>query len=106
MIKEAFYRAGAKPEGPSGIDFLEAILRERPDLRGQQVYFPGQGQKAHTVIIGDEVFKGPKQLHGECRDDFDTECRVLKELEGSGLPIPRITTVGKDFLFFGMTKTP
>lgn len=106
MLREAFKRAAAKEEGPSGIDILEAILRERPDLQGQPAVFPGQGQKAHTIIIGDEVFKGPRHPEGEYLDDFNTECRYLKELEGSSLPIPRITTVGKDFLFVGMTKAP
>lgn len=106
MIKEAFRTAGAKKEGESRIDILDAILAERGDLQGQGAYFPGQGQKAHTIIIGEEVFKGPKYASGEHLDDFNTECKYLKLLEGSGLPIPKITTIGKDFLFFGMTKTP
>lgn len=106
MIREAFNRAGAKPEGSSNIDFLEAILLERPDLAGQTAYFPGQGQKGHVVIIGNEVFKGPQRLKGEPRNDFETECKYLREMEGKGLPVPTITTVGKDFIFIGMTKAP
>lgn len=106
MFREAFGKASAKGEGPSGIDFLEAIFAERPDLRDQHAYFPGQGQKAHTVIIGDEVFKGPRRPDGEYRDDFETECKYLQVLEKSGLPVPRVTAVGKDFLFVGMTKVP
>lgn len=105
-FREAFSRAGTKPQGSSGIDFLDALLRERPDLQGETAYFPEQGQKAHTVIIGNEVFKGPRRADGECRDDFETECTFLRALEGSGLPVPKITTLGKDFLFLGMTKVP
>ncbi len=106
MIAKAFNRAGAKPEGPSGTDLLEAIFQERPDLKDQNVYFPSQGQKGYTIIIGDEVFKGPRQITGECRDDFETECKVLRELENSGLPVPKLTTIGKEHFFLGMTRVP
>jgi hypothetical protein len=108
MIRQAFAKAGAKPEGASGIDFVEAVLRERPDLKDKTAVFPGQGQKGHTVIIGDEVFKGPRQSTGECMDDFITECKTLKALEGKSLTaaVPAMTTEGKDFLFFGMTRVP
>ena len=106
MFREAFTVASAKPQGSSGVDFLEAIFHERPDLKEKTAYFPGQGQKAHTVILGNEVFKGPRRPDGEYKDDFDTECTFLKALETSGLPVPRITALGKDFLFLGMTKMP
>ncbi|MDE2336984.1 MAG: phosphotransferase [Alphaproteobacteria bacterium] len=106
MITKAFNKAGAKPAGESGIDLLDAILHERPDLQRQNAYFPAQGQKGHTIIIGNEVFKGPRQISGECRDDFETECKVLKDLENSGLPVPKLTTVGKEHFFLGMTRVP
>lgn len=107
MITAAFNREGEKSEGSSKIDFLEAIRRERPDLREKEPSFPpGQGQKAYTVIFGNEVFKGPKHPYGEYLDDFNTECKYLKLLEGSGLPVPRITTIGKDFLIVGMDLMP
>ncbi len=106
MIKEAFNRAGAKPEGPSGIDFLDAVVSERPDLKKEDFRFPSQGQKGYVAINGDEVFKAPRALKGECRDDFETECEVMQQLADSGLPIPKITTLGKNFLFFSMTRTP
>lgn len=108
MIRRAFNRASEKQDSGNSIDILEAILQERPDLKDTPAVFPSQGQKGHTVIIGDEVFKGPQRSSGECRDDFDTECRTLKDLEGKELSVavPRITTEGKDYLFFGMTRVP
>lgn len=104
MIRHAFSRAAAKPEGSGGIGFLEAILRERPDLRGKTAYFPAQGNRAHTVFIGNEVFKGPNGLLKSVF--FDEEHQVLKQLEGKGLPVPKVTCVGKEAVFFGMTRLP
>ena len=103
MICQAFNRSGARPKGSSGNDFLGAILRERPDLQGQTAYFPEQGIEAHTVFIGDEVFKGPLD------DDwgtyfFDREHVFLKSLEGHDLPIPKVTCVGEETYFFGMSR--
>src|SRR5258708_1834137 len=90
------------------MDFLKAILRERPDLEGKAATFPGQRQKGNVAVIADEVFKAPKRPEGEPREDFETECSFLRQLEGKSLPaaIPRITTVSKDYMFFGMTKVP
>ena len=104
MIRKAFKRAAIKPEGTSGVDFVEAILRERPDLRGQPVSFPTFGAVAHTVFIGNEVFKGPKEDWGI--PGFDREYKVLQKLDGKGLPVPKVTCVGKEFIFFGMTRMP
>ena len=101
---KAFSRAAAKQKGSSGNDFLEAILRERPDLQGQMAYFPEQGGFAHTVIIGDEVFKGPKTKADVA--EFDAEPDVLKQLEGKGLPVPVVTCVGKEHYFYCMMRTP
>jgi hypothetical protein len=111
LLREAFTRASAKPEAPSGIELQEAIFRERPDLRGQTAQFPRPGAKSHVVIIGNEFFKGPVSLEPtspgeEPRVDFEVECKALKDLEGKGLPIPAITTIGKDYLFLGTTKAP
>lgn len=106
MIRKAFTRA-AEPGELSGIDFLEAILRERPDLRGQKVSSPGQGGCGHIVSIGNEIFKGPQRIRDQAGiDKFDRECRLLRQLEGKGLPVPRVTCVGREFLFFGMTPMP
>jgi hypothetical protein len=123
MVRLAFNRAAAQQEGSSGIDFLEAILRERPDLREETAYFPGhmytandnngtatghfQGNCSHVVFIGDEVFKGPTELllkRGE--SFFDEEYKTLKRFEGKNLPVPRVTYVGKETVFFAMTRLP
>jgi hypothetical protein len=108
VLREAFARESAKPDPGQHVEFLDAILRERPDLRGKPLAFAEHGLKGHTVIIGDEVFKAPKAPTGECRDDFETECRTLATLDGCTFTtaIPRLTTVGRDFLFFGMTRVP
>jgi aminoglycoside phosphotransferase len=102
-MRVSFKRAAGKRQGPSVGDFLEAILRERPDLRKKTAYFPKQGLDAHTVIIGSEVFKGPR-LGFASR--FDREHEILKAMEGKGLPVPKVTYVGKETIFFGMAKLP
>jgi predicted Ser/Thr protein kinase len=110
MLRKAFARAAAKPDGTSDIDFLEAILREREDLREKidkgelTAYFPDQGMWSHTVFIGDEVFKGPNTE--SLVYDFDAEAEILQELEGKGLPVPRVTCIGQQTVFFGMTRLP
>jgi hypothetical protein len=55
-------------------------------------------------MIGDYVFKGPKSP-GDI-DDINFEQRFLQHLEGRGLPVPRVTHVGQDHVFFGMTLLP
>jgi len=106
---QAFSKAAAKRRGSSGNEFLDAILRERRDLRKKQkhgklmVYYPQQGMAGHTIIIGNEVFKGPARA--ELVEKFDDEPHNLKDLEGKGLPIPRVTCVGKKAVFYGMTRT-
>jgi serine/threonine protein kinase len=109
-MMEAFYRAAAKPIGSSGNDFLAAILRERKDLWGKGAYFPPRGGWAHTVVIGDEVFKGPKRDTLYSPDEkikkFDEEIEYLKSLQETGLPVPRITCEGKGAVFYGMTRVP
>ena len=117
---QAFSRAAAKPEGPSQVDLLEAILRERPDLHGEMVYFPGvsgskndgqknivpghfQGGNAYIIFIGNEVFKAASFGSAEY---FDKEWQTLCQMEGKGLPVPEVTCVGKEAVFFGMTRLP
>ncbi len=110
-LMQAFKRAAAKPEGRMGSDFLEAVLRERPDLQGQRAYFPAQGECGHVVFIGDEVFKGPQDwMLFDYKDqpvgDFDKEHETLSQLQGCGLPVPRVTCVGRQAYFYGMTRMP
>ncbi len=106
----AFKRAAAKPEGPTGSDFFEAVLRERPDLKGQMAYFPTQGGCGYTIFIGDEVFKGPQGWalnfpgYKDPGKKFDKEHEVLEQLGKHGLPVPKLTCVGKETYFYGMTR--
>jgi hypothetical protein len=105
---QAFSKAAARRLGSSGNEFLDAILRERKDLRKKQkqgklmVYYPQQGMAGHTIIIGNEVFKGPRSA--ERVEKFDDELHNLKDIEGKGLPVPRVTCVGKKSVFYGMTR--
>jgi len=102
-MKEAFSKA-AKSSGLWGNNFREAILSERPDLQGKTAYFPQQGNASQSVIIGDEIFKRPSSpLKGLL---FEEERNVLEQLEGKGLPVPKVTYVGKETVFFGMTVMP
>jgi len=114
-MMEAFARAAEKREGSS--DFVEAILRERPELQGQKIEYPVQGNNSHVVFIGDRVFKGPrgtniygqrlsKEELGAAIDNIDEEAGILKQLKGKKLPIPEFISVGKESVFFEMTKMP
>jgi len=116
-MMQAFARAAAEREKMWGSDFIEAILRERPDLRGQEIEFPQQGNNAHVVFIGNEVFKGPRgiDMYGHALseedlskaiDNLDKEVKILQQLERKGLPIPRVTYVSEGSAFFGMTRLP
>ncbi len=98
-LMRAFCRAAAKPEGLSSNDFVEAILDECPDFQGKPVYVPEQGLFGHTVFIGDKVFKGPCVMGAGDEKAHDEECGILQSLEGKGLPVPRVTCVGKRAFF-------
>ena len=110
---QAFARSAAKPEGTSSNDFLEAILREREDLRekinnGEMIaYVPQYGKGEHKVIIADknfehaEIFKGPR-VADNAFNRFFGEADWLEKLGGRGLPVPKVTCRGKESLFFGM----
>ncbi len=102
MLRQSFSKAGAKQEGLSRLELDDAISRERPELQGRIAYFDEQGKCAHTLVFENEIFKGPS------REDqirfIEQECAILQHLEGKGLPVPVVTTVGKDSVFFGMTR--
>lgn len=99
----AFAKAALKQAGQSSMALLDAIFHERPDLKGQMHFAPKHGGVAHTLIIGDEVFKGPK---------FETACSLLEQeymplqqLNSAGVAgVPAVTCVGKETFFFGMTR--
>ncbi len=100
-LRHIFGRAAQAPIG-SGNKFLEAVMHERPDLKGQTAYFPEQGCFGYTVFIGNEVFKGPRSAG--LAKSFDHEPDALQELEGKGLPVPQVTCRGKQAFFYGMTR--
>lgn len=109
-LMPVFAREAANDEGSSRNDLVDAILRERPDLKGEMVYIPEQGKEAHTIFIGDEVFKAPCESKAHYPATLihfmDQEVDILKRLEGKGLPVPRVTYEGKDAAFYGMTRLP
>jgi RIO-like serine/threonine protein kinase len=126
-MMEAFSKAAAQRGEEMGIGLVEAILSERADLRdgvakgALSVSFAACGKNAHTVFIGDEVFKGPwlnkaaTRPQSETQDvkmksnrlaDFENEIEALRHLEDSGLCVPKVTCVGTNALFFGMTRMP
>lgn len=87
------------------VDLLTAILCERPDLRGKPVSEPpAQGMHGNVLFIGNEVFKGAShEIHV---NGMDKEIETLQVLGKTSLPVPRLTCVGKNTAFFGMTKLP
>lgn len=79
-----------------------AISREIPVLANAPCHVPAKGTRAHVLIFENAVFKGP-------RDDaqnpyIQQEYKILRHLAGRGLPVPQVTHVGKDAVFFGMTR--
>lgn len=103
MLTQVFNKAGeVVAEGAFALE--QAIGRERPDVNGLLEFMPDQGKLGFVLHCEDEVFKGPRR-----RDQVmfvQQECRILKHLEGKGLSVPVVTTVGKHAVFFGMLKVP
>lgn len=91
--------AGRKKPGP-----LEAVLAERPDLKGRPYHSPEEGSSADVIVFNDdgEVFKVRKSGTAA---GLKQEIGILKHLEDRDLPAPRLTTVTSDGSMFGMTKT-
>ncbi len=111
MFREDFTRTAKKAEGMSDNAFIDAILEERPDLAGKMAYAPEQGVCAHTVFVGDEVFKTARSNDKwtEERSEYfmrgiEREHDILQRLNDRGMPVPELTYEGKSFPFFGMTR--
>ena len=102
-LMKAFYRVSVQQED---INLVEAILRERPDLAGKEISVPPDGNISYTVFIGDEVFQAPTQSISVERHSFDRGYEMMQSLEGSGLPVPKVTYVGQETDFYGMTRIP
>lgn len=103
MLTQVFNKAGeVVKDGGFALD--DAIARERPDLASRLEFMPEQGRLGFVMHCEDEVFKAPRR-----KDQVmfvQQECRILQHLEGKGLPVPVVTTVGKHAVFFGMLKIP
>ncbi len=113
MLKKDFIKAAKKAEGMSDSAFLDAIMAERPDLARETAYVPEQGQCAHAVIIGDEVFKTARfdsgslpEMREYCVAAIERERNIYQHLKDKGLPVPEVTYEGQAFPFFGMTRLP
>lgn len=102
MFKPAFAKSAAKDRDNSPMDLLSAIVAERPDLGHDMVMIPHYGRSSHTLMFTNEVFKGPKTPDKIA--EFEQECRVLQHLQGRGLPVPALTSVGEAAHFYGMNR--
>lgn len=102
VLQDDFSFEARMPAGLTSAQLLETILQERPDLRGQQTYFPEQGVRSRAVIIGDEVFKAAR-LAGDA-GAFKREIDILSAVQELDTPLPKLTTVGRDNGFYGMER--
>ncbi len=117
MKDNEFNKASKLAKKMSREAFVKAILDERPDLKalvksGQVTpKFPGMGNSAYTVIIGNEVFKTAQSegwaptgiTSADLVLGIERERDLLGFLNDKDLMVPRLTHVGKNFLFFGMS---
>ena len=94
--------------------FLCAIYRDHPELREETAYFPGQGDLAYTVFIGDLVFKSPRfdNIRGkdkerglqQRREAFAREFKVIDHLHDAGLPMTQAVGHGDDPAYYCMRR--
>lgn len=87
--------------------YIDTILNEHPDLRGQHVSYPEQqGGCAKTLFIGNYVFKCASNPHQGSMLVLETQ--ILRDLKRStrtlGVGIPHITHDSAHHLYFGMTR--
>lgn len=104
-MKQAFARAGEKKEGVSALSVIDAIIEERPDLKDRTFYAPSSGGACLTFIVGDEVFKAPRQ-GGMNLTLFEKEIANMERLRGRGIAAPELTCVGQKTYFYGMKRIP
>lgn len=83
---------------------IAAIRKERPDLKRKQFYQAANGNSCLTLMAGNEIFKSGKWSYWE--DSIEIEGIILPMLENYSLPVPKITIVGKEYQFLGMTRMP
>lgn len=103
VLKNEFCRAAGYRQGTRR-NFLKAVLIERPD-RQNQLFTEKKGGFGDILLFGrKEAFKGADNL-SVC-PFLEQEHQVLRYLEPLNLPIPRVTHVGQEAHFFGMTYLP
>lgn len=100
MIR-AFRKSAARATVPRGAELIAAIERERPDMKGR-LWIPPHTGMAQVVMSDNEVFKAPLMAAGV--DDLNEEIKTQKTLFACGLPVPEVTTIGKNAAFFGMKR--
>ncbi len=83
-------------------DVIAAVKAERPDLANATFYTPCYGEISHVVMTADEVFKAPKRT--DQIEALQAECETQNLLSASGLKVPEITCLGRDFSFYGMKR--
>lgn len=81
---------------------IDAVLQERPDLAGQPCVIPDSGQCGITCLFPHEVVKMPRLSEQE--KDFAREPLVLSHLHLHGLPVPAVTSLGRQSAFYGQER--
>lgn len=99
-FKPAFSRAASPVSG--ALTLHQAIIRELPHLAGLPVENPKRGENSHTLIIGDQVFKGLR--HAYLDQLFLREISLLWHLQGRGLKTPEVTYEGTEAYYFAMKR--
>lgn len=102
MIQGDFNNSGDAGPSITASQALDHIVRERPDLAARPCVIPSRGTSAHTFLFEDEVIKTPRRA-----DEFEKlscEQRVLDQAHRAGLPVPRVTSVGEHYSYFGQQR--
>jgi hypothetical protein len=103
-MMHAFKKAAARGHEQSAFSFLGAIENERPDVKSKLVALSSHHGLAQVAMTEDEVFKGPAERISI--DAFEEEIERQQTLAKAGLPVPSVTFIGKDTVFFGMKRMP
>lgn len=107
LISKFYDAATLRLQQKPNHQFLAEILEERPELKGEDFYFPPQGTLSYTIVIGDEVFKKPTSKNNPLGPIFNKDRKNLQNFGHTNLKIlPKITYMGKDNDFYAMTKIP
>lgn len=100
QFKKAFAKTASPVSG--ALTLHEAVVRELPHLKDIPVIDPQRGENSHTLIIGDQVFKGLRHAHLD--QLFQREITLLRHLQERGLKTPEVTYEGVEAYFFAMKR--